>query len=244
MFTWILAQWEEYHTSIMLYGNSYYGVLEANYCIAALHLVTFIVGPQLWRTPATDVFPFKFLEGVQLNSLLITGMVVVGSYQALCNMYRVFFSFDHRTLSAKEAGHKQLGRKAAFVHWLTITCLLAINTTWLWTPMDTPYLCRASNMNGGLVYALTASQLIMAHMCKEPFQPPLWAIMGMALVAANGRLRLYDPLTVTAAWNVVVLAGYLHYVLSVISQICYFLGIRCLSLKKAGGDAAAAAKAE
>ena len=65
-----------------------------------------------------------------------------------------------------------------------------------------------------------------------------------ALVAANGRLRLYDPLTVTAAWNVVVLAGYLHYVLSVISQICYFLGIRCLSLKKAGGDAAAAAKAE
>lgn len=65
MFTWILAQWEEYHTSIMLYGNSYYGVLEANYCIAALHIVTFIVGPQLWRTPATDVLPLKMLEGVR-----------------------------------------------------------------------------------------------------------------------------------------------------------------------------------
>jgi hypothetical protein len=65
MFTWILAQWEEYHTSIMLYGNSYYGVLEANYCIAALHIVTFLAGPQLWRTPATAVLPFKFLEGVR-----------------------------------------------------------------------------------------------------------------------------------------------------------------------------------
>lgn len=65
MFTWILAQWEEYHTSIMLYGNSYYGVLEANYCIAALHLVTFFAGPALWRTPATKVFPFEALEGVR-----------------------------------------------------------------------------------------------------------------------------------------------------------------------------------
>ena len=65
MFTWILAQWEEYHTSIMLYGNSYYGVLEANYCIAALHLVTFIAGPQRWRMPATAVLPIKLLEGVR-----------------------------------------------------------------------------------------------------------------------------------------------------------------------------------
>lgn len=65
MFTWILAQWEEYHTSIMLYGNSFYGVLEANYCIAALHLVTFAAGPQLWRTPATKLLPFEFLRGVR-----------------------------------------------------------------------------------------------------------------------------------------------------------------------------------
>lgn len=65
MFTWILAQWEEYHTGIMLYGNSFYGVLEANYCIAALHLITFAVGPQLWRLPATTVLPIKQLEGVR-----------------------------------------------------------------------------------------------------------------------------------------------------------------------------------
>lgn len=37
----------------------------------------------------------------EMNSLLITLMVTVGLYQALCNLYRVFFSFDHRTLSPK-----------------------------------------------------------------------------------------------------------------------------------------------
>lgn len=102
----------------------------------------------------------------------------------------------------------------------------------MWGPTSEPYLCRATNINVGLVYALTASQLIMAHMCKEPFIPPLWAIMSMAFAAANSRMRWADPLTVTTGLSVVVLAAYLHYVLSVINEICAFLGIRCLSLQR------------
>lgn len=31
MVPWVLAQWEEYHTGVMMYGTKYYGVLEANY---------------------------------------------------------------------------------------------------------------------------------------------------------------------------------------------------------------------
>lgn len=232
MLTWILAQWEEYHTSIMLYGNSYYGVLEANYCIAALHIATFIMGPHVWRLPATSVLPLKMLEGVQLNSLLITAMVTVGSYQGLCNMYRVFVSFDHRSLTPKEAGHKQLGPKAAWAHFIAITAQLALSTMWLWGATGTPYLCRAQNASVGVVYALMASQLIMAHMCKEPFRPPLWAIFGMAAGAANSRLQLVDPLQLTVALGVVFVLGYLHYVISVINQICGFLGINCLTLKR------------
>jgi len=168
-------------------------------------------------------------------------MVVVGSYQALCNMYRVFVSFDHRTLTPKEAGHKQLGLRAAALHFTTIVCLLGISTAWLWAHTDTPYLCRAQNINVGLVYALTASQLIMAHMCKEPFIPPLWAIGSMAAAAANSRLHVYDPLTVTLVLDAIMLVGYLHYVLSVINQICGFLGIRCLSLQRPEPAAAGAA---
>jgi len=33
MVPWVLAQWEEYHTGIMMYGTRFYGVLEANYSI-------------------------------------------------------------------------------------------------------------------------------------------------------------------------------------------------------------------
>lgn len=57
MFTWILAQWEEYHTSLMLYGNEYYGVLECNYTLALVHLLTFFVGQEFWRSQITDYLP-------------------------------------------------------------------------------------------------------------------------------------------------------------------------------------------
>jgi ethanolaminephosphotransferase len=126
---------------------------------------------------------------------------------------------------------------------VTITAQLAISGVWLWGQCETPYLCRAQNINVGLVYALTASRLIMAHMCKEPFEPPMWAILAMAAGAANSRLRVVDPLALTLALDAVVLAAYLHYVLSVIGEICAFLGIRCLSLAKPAPPAAAGAGA-
>lgn len=58
MFTWILAQWEEYHTSLMLYGNSFYGVLECNYTLALVHVIAACVGPAFWRRPLTSLLPF------------------------------------------------------------------------------------------------------------------------------------------------------------------------------------------
>ncbi len=45
MVPWLLAHWEEYHSGIMLYGNGYWGVTEANYVMVALHLLTAFAGP-------------------------------------------------------------------------------------------------------------------------------------------------------------------------------------------------------
>lgn len=42
---WLLAHWEEYHSGIMLYGNGYWGVTEANYLMILLHFFTAAVGP-------------------------------------------------------------------------------------------------------------------------------------------------------------------------------------------------------
>lgn len=67
MFTWILAQWEEYHTGVMRYGNAFYGVLEANYCLAAVHVLTMVVGSSWWQQPVNALLPPQW-RLPQLNS--------------------------------------------------------------------------------------------------------------------------------------------------------------------------------
>lgn len=57
---WMLAHWEEYHSGIMLYGNGYWGVTEANYLMIALHFFTAAVGPGA----------AELLNAVQIRTLL------------------------------------------------------------------------------------------------------------------------------------------------------------------------------
>lgn len=132
----------------------------------------------------------------------------------------------------QERGNKQLSKGAATAHFIVIAVTLALGCIWLWRPCQQLYLCRAQNAAFGVVYALMASQLIMAHMCKEPFQPPLWAITTMALAVVNSVLRIYDPFVVTVSVVGVLLFGYLHYVLCVIHEICDHLDIYCLTIKR------------
>jgi hypothetical protein len=58
MFIWICAQWEEYHTSNMVYGNEYFGVMECNYSLAAVHIVTAIIGPEVYQEQLAHYLPF------------------------------------------------------------------------------------------------------------------------------------------------------------------------------------------
>lgn len=112
-----------------------------------------------------------------------------------------------------------------------MVAMVALSGLWLWQPTDQLYLCRAENIGVGIAYALFASTLIMAHMCKEPFQPPMWALMVIALGIMNKVLHVVDPLQLTICLDVLLLAGYLHYVVVVINQICEHLDINCLTIK-------------
>jgi hypothetical protein len=63
---------------------------------------TISVSPRSLPIPTNSSCTFTTTPSFsELNSLLIIAMVTVGFYQALCNMYRVFFSFDYRTLPPK-----------------------------------------------------------------------------------------------------------------------------------------------
>ena len=88
--------------------------------------------------------------------------------------------------------------------------------------------------NGAVWWILQSTRLIMAHMTKEPFTIVLWPLVLLAAGIANDRMQLL-PIT-AVAWAIlsIMLAGYLHYVISVINQICAALNINCLTIKGKG----------
>ena len=133
----------------------------------------------------------------------------------------------------QERGHKQLDGTSAVVHFILLMVQLALGCITLWPENCTAvYCCRALNLLFGVTYALVASQLIMAHMCKEPFNVPMWTMGFLSAAALNGKLQIVDQAMLAYVLCGVTLVLYLHWVVSVIGQICGYLDISCLSIKK------------
>ncbi|KAF5843458.1 CDP-Ethanolamine:DAG ethanolamine phosphotransferase [Dunaliella salina] len=285
MVPWVLAQWEEYHSGIMMYGTKYYGVLEANYCICIVHIISAIWGLSFWRTllplpePIVSIMREVLLAAAGLAGRLGgRGEELAGTYaqsipshvsvadaallfvstagfaHGLHNVVRVLGGSSPQ-LPKEEEGHKQLGRRAAALQLLPLvgTTILGAFTVALpcsgssdagpWQELlrsslglddsviDAAY-CRFSFSTYGLLYALMATQLIIAHMAKEPLVPCYLALgcFGAALLNSH-MLHIASPSLVMLVLHTIALAGYLIYTTGVIGQICEHLGINCLTIK-------------
>ena len=73
----------------------------------------------------------------------------------------------------------------------------------------------------------------MDHMCKEPFEILWWPVLALIGLIANSSMNVLPSALATWGFATVVVAGYLHYVMTVIDDICGFLGIHCLKIKQA-----------
>mmetsp|Transcript_21555 Transcript_21555/g.59751 ORF Transcript_21555/g.59751 Transcript_21555/m.59751 type:complete len:440 (+) Transcript_21555:86-1405(+) len=285
MVPWVLAQWEEYHSGIMMYGTKYYGVLEANYCICIVHIISAVWGLSFWRTllplpePLVSILRSVLLavaglagrlgvEGEEMASscarsipshvsvadaaLLLVS--TAGIAQGMHNVVRVL-SGSSPKLPKEEEGHKQLGRRTAAVQLLllvgtTVLGAITVALSGSWGSNAGPWQellrsslgleesvidaahCRFSFSSFGLLYALMATQLIIAHMAKEPFGPCFLALGCFGAAILNTLvLHIASPSLVMLALHALALAGYLIYTTGVIGQICEHLGINCLTIK-------------
>eukprot|EP00887_Chlorella_sp_A99_P008007 scaffold12.g8007.t1 len=251
MLPWVLAHWEEYHTGTMVYGNGYIGVTEANYAVVFLHFVAAAIGARNWRrrplwwlaqqSAARAALPgwaLRLLEGLQLNEAFILTICYFALKMSGEQMFRVFRlagtkQLEHTTLPRRERGHKQLGKAAALQHLGQLMVMFALGALVLLLPADAPGQARVVMGTFGVVYALQATRLIMCHMSKEPFEVAVWPLAAIAFQVANHHLvQLLDPLLLAYAVNAVVVAGYLAYVVSMVNEICAFLQIPCLTVRK------------
>ncbi|CAL5221609.1 g3829 [Coccomyxa viridis] len=232
---WMLAHWEEYHSGIMLYGNGYWGVTEANYLMIALHFFTAAVGPGFWGINITQwikaPLPWPIQDGLLLKHVLLLSVFCCGVQQFSGQMWRIFAKGMSGMMPEEERGHKQLGRAQALSHLAQLGLTLLLGILVMAEPWPTVSAWRAVYGGFGVLYALQASKLIMDHMAKEPFEIFWMPILALVMLLAFSRAAIVS--SEISAWTFagLMVAFYLHYVTSAISEICAFLGIKCLTIK-------------
>lgn len=233
MLPWILSHWEEYHTGSLIYGTGGFGVLEANYTLAVLHALVAIYGTAFWSIQLSQILPFLESLGITLSmkDLWFIAFVVGSLVQVAGQMVRVC-SFKSKDLAADERGHKDLGASSRLQHLLFVVAILALGTWWTSYEGDMAYeQCRLVSIAYGLVYTLVASQLIVAHMAKEPFRPSAWAYLLLLAGIANNYLKIVDGLTAASFLCCTALLWYEHYAVSVVTILCEHLKIKVFTIK-------------
>ncbi len=166
----------------------------------------------------------------------------------------------------QEVGHKALGTWAATYQLLglltcTLTAALEVALTgttatyattlthtdpapaWLaalGVSSETAVIQRLSFSLFGLSYALTATELIIAHMAKEPWHPSwpsvlipaVWSAYQLQFVGVYPDVlaRVVPPLPAVCVLFAAMLTCYLAYVLGVVRQVCAFLNVRCFTI--------------
>nr|BAU37047.1 ethanolaminephosphotransferase [Chlamydomonas sphaeroides] len=225
---WIVSHWEEYHTGILMYGDGWFGILEANYVLAGITVVTGTFGPAIYEIPVKQLLPWWPWD-ISVKHTFIIFAMLIALVQFYGQMGRVF-GRPWTMLPEAERGHKELGTGARLKHLAYGLTLVGLGTAYLADTNLQPWQARVAALLYGLVYATVATQLIMDHMSKEPFRPPLVPLAVLAAATANSFLQLADGRLVAFGGSAIMLVYYGIYVTSIVNQVCAFLGIHCLSI--------------
>ena len=130
-----------------------------------------------------------------------------------------------------------------FLEWTPIAVYTASIWAWLYSPYST--LMRENRLvlfclTMSFVFGRMTTKIILAHLTRQPF--PYWTVMlipliGGAVVGNLPRIGL-SPVSAEAelwylrAYFVFAMVVYFRWALLVISSICAYLGINCLTITK------------
>jgi ethanolaminephosphotransferase len=183
-------------------------------------------------------FAVSLLAQLQLNQLVVSSvcsLAVLTGGQQILRVFRLAGSkqLEHTTLPKREHGHKQLGKAAAAAHIAQLALFFALGAAMLGVAAPQQLgQARVANATFGILYALQATKLIMAHMSKEPYEVTAWPLVLLAVQVANHVVPFADAALLNYSVCAVSLVLYLHYVVSMVREICAFLCIPCLTVRK------------
>jgi len=225
-----LASWEEYHTGTFFLGFIN-GPTEGLKILLLSYVWTAAVGPQFWLQSWKMVLPFDIpLEWPDCEVrtvcvfLSVTPMLVT-----FC--FNIKAVLSHKAAMGLPVLPALKGIGTFFIYW-TMVGLWYLSSSSLWSTY--PHVLQISV---GIGFGEMSSRLILGHLCKMEYgllQRPMLPL-ALALLCSLSRHILSSLVNEELVMWVYLLAsiiGFLHYAVSIVSQITTFLGIHCLTIPK------------
>jgi ethanolaminephosphotransferase len=233
------STWETYHTHT-LYLGYFNGPTEGLLIASLMMLASGIWGPEIWSLPIAVYLPglAPLIGSISVadiwGPLLFVGFMIAHLPACIQNVYN----------ARSERGQPTL---PLLIEWTPMGVFTASTAIWLTSPnshilKDNHLLLFCLIMS--LVFGRMTTKIILAHLTRQAF--PLWTVLlaplvGGAALATIPALLGIDPDAFFSAriefvylWAYFVFASvvYGRWAHLVITSICDFLGINCLTIPR------------
>jgi hypothetical protein len=210
------AHWQAYVSGTLHFGKI--DVTEAQYGVIAVHLVTFLVGPEVWSKKIFgQIEPWVFI----IAMTVLTGFLVIND----------FVSTIQRGGSGKNgstvAGTSILSPILPFLFIIVPSYVIAVKSkSGIYDSHPTLYM-----ITFGILFAKITNKLVIAHLSKSQMDLKDSGMFGPAILFLNQYFNEFIPeyyvLWLALAWCTFDLA---FYCTSVCFEMCDYLNIKLFSI--------------
>ncbi|KAK3618514.1 hypothetical protein LTR56_024600 [Elasticomyces elasticus] len=226
------STWETYHTHT-LYLGYFNGPTEGLLIASTIMMLSGMYGPQIWHQPIAGFLGFENLLGSLSikdiwGPLLLTSFFVAHLPDCVNNVWK-----------ARKA--KGLPLAPLVLEWSPMVVFVASLVAWLGSPYShilsdnhITLLCLTLSF----VFGRMTTKTILAHLTRQPY--PYWTALLVPLISGavliNGPYLGLPTISATTeylylwAYFALALVVYFRWATLVISAICDYLGIPCLTI--------------
>lgn len=240
------STWETYHTHT-LYLGYFNGPTEGLIIACSIMVASGYFGPHIWQLPAQEVFgEVEILDGLTIRDLWVP--VILGAF--------FFAHLPGCVVHVVKARRKaDLPVLPVFLEWIPMLIFTGSCAAWLGSPNS--HLLRDNHLvlfclTMSLAFGRLTTKIILNHLTRQPF--PYWTVMLLPLVGGAVLTNMhhlgFEPIsaefehTYLIAYFVFALVVYGNWAWKVISTICAFLDINCLTIKPKKEDRDGAQKVD
>lgn len=242
------STWETYHTHT-LYLGYFNGPTEGLILACSVMMISGYYGPQVWSSPIASLIDIP-------PALSSVSDYTIRDFW----VYILLFSFFVAHLPscimnvAKARKEQNLPLAPTFLDWVPMIVYVASTVAWMSSPwsivLEDNHLVIFC-ITQSFVFGRMTTKIILAHLTRQPF--PYWTILMAPLVGGAILANLprfgFDSLDAQYellylwAYLVFAVVVYFRWAVLVISAICDYLGINCLTIPSQQKDALKARKA-